>query len=222
MPVEGGYNQSMFASLVNELRTPLVELALLAEQSGIKEMSLVSWHTLALYESYLLLQELSHNGSVDLLPGSLAAETTDTINLIQPLANMYGVSIDYKKYNSLRPVAINRRVYKRATACMLYSIITSMQNIQSSSMRISVRGGTRPKLHIFSPHLQILQEDISAVAQGGLQARPASMVDGVMSGMSIAQALYGLSGSKMRISSNQHGKSIVVELGNSEQLSLMG
>ncbi len=133
--------------LAAELRTPLLELKLQAELKGDTESYETAKHALRLFDGFLYMNDQSvDDRQLDLVPCSLAAETKDAIQLLDDLAKMYGVVIDFKSRRSNKPVALNRKAYAHATHGLLYAAVTSLQNNPGAVIAVSVTGGQKPKL----------------------------------------------------------------------------
>ena len=83
-------------SIISEMRTPLVELKLLAEAGRLKEVSEMARQTLCLFESFLYAEKLvSSQDSVAAAQYSLPLLTANVLDDLRPLAKLYKIKLDF-------------------------------------------------------------------------------------------------------------------------------
>lgn len=210
-------------SVISELRTPILELKMLAEAGDLRASREVAKQTLELFDNFLYAQELEkeEKAGLDYLPHSLAAATEDVIDKVAPFADLYGVGLEFETGPAKKMgVSLVKKAFDCATHSLLYSLISSLQNKPKASLRIRTAGSGLPSLRFFSQDIDDMFRD-GHVTDVSAKSRLNPHCPGIASGLMLANFIYRRVGSKLSFIANQHGRGLGVDFRPTRQMALV-
>jgi len=224
MALQQNAEDRLLSALAEELKLPLVQIALNAELAGNAESKVSAQSALLLIDSYILGVNHANQQALQFEPVTLSSVLFDTANVLGPIAKQKGYKINMDIGGKFGPVMGHRQSLQYAFAVLGYELMgTPPQNV-NSSITLAVRkaaGGFMAGVFSDNPLLSSASlKRARAMVGAARQTFPlGSSANGA--GYFIADSLLASVAAQLKVTRHNSQTGVGVVLSPSQQLRLV-
>lgn len=227
----------LFASLAEELKSPLQQIGRQAELSSLQatgasaelqRIQSTADMSLQLLDNYLLSLQLMRDSQAafPVQPVSVSAVLHDAGERLAPLARDYGVQLDMNIAARYEPVLAHRRALTGALVSLGYSLIEALPAMGTNQLRLrlaahrtkyGIVAGMYCDAELLTPHVLRRGQALMGEARQPL----VSVLPGSGSGVFVADAILSAMDSRLRVGRYQKMPGFAMTLLPSKQLQLV-
>lgn len=210
-------------SILAELQTPLAELGAVAEASRQMSVQALANQTLRLFNGLIYAQRLDGQSadSLDWQAVSLTKATADIVADLEPLAELYNVSLSLDSDNSKTGVSLVRPAFDCATHCLLSGFLSRLQNCKRPELNIRITNPAQPSLEVVSRAVSLEPEDFQVAGSQRVRQKLRPERPGLASGLVVAGLIYRRLGSALSFINGDDGRGVRVAFKPIRQMSLV-
>lgn len=218
--------ESLFASLAEQVKLPLVQIRHAAETGQTDIIDTTAQAALRLIDGYLLSVRLQQQGQLQLEPVSVSSLLYDVADELRPFAKLHNCEIELAVAGRYEPVMAEKQVLKAALLALGYGFIgaTSVEGKQRPVIHLAVRrrgGGMTTGVYSAGDgiHANLLKQ-ARRLAGRAHQTLPGFTSESG-AGVLIADRLLAQQGTAMHVSRMYGLQGLATTLSPSRQLSLV-
>lgn len=227
----GVENQKILRNIAEDLKTPLltilneIQLLQMSTDGDKGKVAIIADAAIRLLDSYIVSTQVQ-NGQQRLgfEPVSASAIMQDTASYFGKFADLRGCNLRVKVSNRSGLIMANQKVLSAALMSMTYGLVSSINNQASADVTLSVRS-TKHGVEVgaISGAVDLSVSSLQQIRslKGNARQLAPELAQGSSSGIAIADALFDVMSSPLRIIRRQGKTGLFSTFATSQQLALV-